>query len=96
MKLKFKNQQFQTDAVNAVADLFKLTDDIEHLKRIVIRTTQGNSHRVYRKWVDPDASKTSYRSYTGSVARDIENLSGEVIPTADENYRKEVLHGEAY
>lgn len=23
MKLKFKNQQFQTDAVDAVADLFK-------------------------------------------------------------------------
>ena len=26
MKLKFKNQDFQTDAVNAVADLFSVQD----------------------------------------------------------------------
>ena len=30
MKLKFKNQNFQTDAVNAVADLFTRTEKTTH------------------------------------------------------------------
>ena len=73
-----------------------MTDDTEHLKRIVNRTIQGNSHRVYRKWVDPDTEKTSYRKFTNNASRDMENLSENIIPTADNDYRKELLSGEAY
>lgn len=85
-----------SDYKYTVDDLFKMTDDTEHLKRIVNRTIQGNSHRVYRKWVDPDTEKTSYRKFTNNASRDMENLSENIIPTADNDYRKELLSGEAY